>query len=97
MSDVPEILRPDGHAETDEQSLSSRNSQSQGPTDSHVISKSQSQGEGEGQEPKEISGAGWKQEVEIDEQITPGLENEDLWMLQRRFDKVSRPVGGSLV
>lgn len=90
MSDVPEILS-EGHVETDQKS--SRDAQSQGPTESHVISKTQV----EGQETKEISDIGWGQEFEIDGQITPGLPNEDLWMLLRRFDQVSSKWQNSLI
>lgn len=83
MSDVPEILRPEGHAERLDLSQSWKNSR--GPTDSHVISKPPVQSEG--QEYKETIDIGWGQQLDIDDQITAGLSNEDLWMLLRRFDK----------
>lgn len=64
----------------------------QGPTDSHAISHVEPDEKGLVQKAgasQEVSDIGWEHGPgEIGEHIVPGLLNEDLWMLIRRFDKV---------
>lgn len=66
--------------------------ENQGPTNSHAISQAVSDEEGLVQKAgasQEVSDIGWEHGPgEIGEQIVPGLANDDLWMLLRRFDKV---------
>lgn len=66
--------------------------ENQGPTDSHAISHVEPDEKGLVQKAgasQEVSDIGWEHgSGEIGERIVPGLLNEDLWMLIRRFDKV---------
>lgn len=66
----------------------------QGPTDSHAISQIDPDEEGLVQKAgktKAVSDIGWGQSpAAIEQRIMPGLSNEDLWLLIRRFDKVCR-------
>lgn len=66
----------------------------EGPTDSHILSQV-------GQDEKALlqkasdtattTDLGWNNTaVHFEEPLVAGLSNEDLWMLIRRFDKVSR-------
>jgi len=61
------------------------------PTDSHAISQVVPDEKGLIQKAAashEVSDIGWEHGPdEIGEQIVPGLANDDLWMLLRRFDK----------
>lgn len=65
----------------------------EGPTDSHVLSQIDQDEKGLSQmasETTEITNIGWDESPNlIEEPLVAGLSNEDLWMLIRRFDKVS--------
>ncbi|KAL4796699.1 hypothetical protein BDV19DRAFT_360273 [Aspergillus venezuelensis] len=67
-----------------------------GPTDSHVLSQVSPSADDElherglahkAGETEEVSDLGWGQSDDIHERIVPGLSNEDLFLLIRRFDK----------
>ncbi|KAL4973929.1 hypothetical protein BDW66DRAFT_140986 [Aspergillus desertorum] len=66
-----------------------------GPTDSHILSQTKpADHEAKGLahhagevEPGEISDIGWGSSETVQERIVPGLSNEDLFMLIRRFNK----------
>ena len=64
-----------------------------GPTDSHVLSQVDQDEKGLAQkagETAEITNVGWGEHADhVAEPLVAGLSNEDLWMLIRRFDKVS--------
>lgn len=64
-----------------------------GPTDSHVLSQTIPDDEAKGLahtagESGLVSDIGWDQTDVIAERIVPGISNEDLFLLVRRFDKV---------
>jgi hypothetical protein len=67
----------------------------EGPTDSHVLSQVDQDEKGLSQkagDTAEITNIGWGESPDlIEEPLVAGLSNEDLWMLIRRFDKVSNP------
>ena len=67
-----------------------------GPTDSHILSQTKPQdNEAKGlahrageNEPGQVSDIGWGSSDTVQERVVPGLSNEDLFMLIRRFNKV---------
>lgn len=65
----------------------------EGPTDSHILSQVEPQEKGlahRAGDTDEVTDLGWNASAEdIQEPLIAGLSNEDLWMLIRRFDKVS--------
>lgn len=64
----------------------------EGPTDSHVLSQVEQDEKGliqKAGETPEITDFGWNNLTDHDEPLIHGLSNEDLWILIRRFDKVS--------
>ncbi|CBF85245.1 hypothetical protein AN1625.2 [Aspergillus nidulans FGSC A4] len=66
-----------------------------GPTDSHILSQTKPQdNEAKGlahrageNEPGQVSDIGWGSSDTVQERVVPGLSNEDLFMLIRRFNK----------
>jgi hypothetical protein len=64
----------------------------EGPTDSHVLSQVEQEDKGliqKAGETADITDVGWNNPADQAEPLIAGLSNEDLWMLIRRFDKVS--------
>ncbi|KAL2870158.1 DUF3292 domain-containing protein [Aspergillus lucknowensis] len=95
MSDVPEALLPNRPKQEKLERAFAGGKQStcgQEPTDSHAISQVKPEegprglvhkaGESEG-----ISDIGWGKSDIIEERIIPGISNEDLFLLIRRFNK----------
>lgn len=63
----------------------------EGPTDSHVLSQVEQVEKGliqKAGETADITDVGWTNLADHTEQLIAGLQNEDLWMLIRRFDNV---------
>lgn len=96
MSDAPESLRAPLQ-ELDKSLMKDEISHDDlGPTDSHILSQVEPEEEAKGLAQKagvtnKVSDIGWGESDEIEERIVTGLSNEDLWMLIRRFNKVSLP------
>lgn len=65
----------------------------EGPTDSHALSQIEPEEKGLTQQTgdsSDVTDLGWSSPADcIEEPLIAGLLNEDLWMLIRRFDKVS--------
>lgn len=64
----------------------------EGPTDSHVLSQVEQKDKGliqKAGETARVTDVGWNNLADHAEPLIAGLSNEDLWMLIRRFDKVS--------
>jgi hypothetical protein len=62
------------------------------PTDSHALAMAEHDEKGSAQEPHdmEVKDLGWQEPVsKIANPLVGGLPNEELWVLIRRFDKVS--------
>jgi hypothetical protein len=63
------------------------------PTDSHGLAAADHEQKGAAQEEHfeaEVKDLGWSEsKQEIPQPLVGGIENEELWMLVRRFDKVS--------
>lgn len=93
---VTEILPiPSGmHSVTDPNTREAANSLEDDPSLSHALATEDHEVKGlaqMGQEPKgeEVLDLGWNQKKpEIAEPLVGGLDNEELWLLMRRFDKV---------
>ncbi|KAL4928894.1 DUF3292 domain-containing protein [Aspergillus undulatus] len=97
MSDVPDSLFPNNPTYSEIHDAFAGKKQSpasdaSGPTDSHVLSQTSPDDEAKGLahkagETEEVSDLGWGQADDIQERIVPGLSNEDLFLLIRRFGK----------
>jgi hypothetical protein len=62
------------------------------PTDSHALAMAEPEEKGQAQQPHEaeVKDLGWQEPVsKIANPLVGGLPNEELWVLIRRFDKVS--------
>ena len=64
-----------------------------GPTDSHILAQIEQDEKGLSQkagDTSETTDIGWNDSgVHLEQSIVAGISNEDLWMLIRRFNKVS--------
>jgi hypothetical protein len=97
MSDVPDALLPGNPKQQEiERAFAGRKGPDgvEGPTDSHALSKFSPDDEAKGLahragETEHVSDIGWGKSDIIEERIVPGLSNEDLFLLIRRFNKVS--------
>jgi hypothetical protein len=97
MSDVPDALLPGNPKQQEiERAFAGRNDADgiEGPTDSHALSKLSPDDEAKGLAHKagdteHVSDIGWGKSDVIEERIVPGLSNEDLFLLIRRFNRVS--------
>ncbi|KAL4779946.1 hypothetical protein BJX76DRAFT_364780 [Aspergillus varians] len=95
MSDVPDSLlqnTPEHQKIQDAFAGSLQSNGDNGPTDSHILSQVNPDDEAKGLahkagETDHISDIGWGRTDVIDERIVPGLSNEDLFLLIRRFNK----------
>ncbi|KAL3485667.1 hypothetical protein BJX62DRAFT_216808 [Aspergillus germanicus] len=95
MSDVPDALLPGNPKQQEiERAFAGRKGPDgvEGPTDSHALSKFSPDDEAKGLahragETEHVSDIGWGKSDIIEERIVPGLSNEDLFLLIRRFNK----------
>ncbi|KAL3461196.1 hypothetical protein BJX64DRAFT_300208 [Aspergillus heterothallicus] len=95
MSDVPDALLPNNPKQAEiERAFAGKKDANgvEGPTDSHTLSKFSPDDEAKGLahkagETDEVSDIGWGKSDIIAERIVPGLSNEDLFLLIRRFNK----------
>ncbi|KAL2844135.1 hypothetical protein BJY01DRAFT_215180 [Aspergillus pseudoustus] len=95
MSDVPDALLPNNPKQAEiERAFAGKKDANgiEGPTDSHALSKFSPDDEVKGLaheagETEEVSDIGWGKSDIIEERIVPGLSNEDLFLLIRRFNK----------
>lgn len=81
----------DTQAVTDPGKTETSNSLPDGPSFSHALATDDHEVKGLAQQEhaKEVLDLGWNQEKqEIAAPLVGGLDNEELWMLTRRFDKV---------
>lgn len=84
----------DAQAVTEPENTETSHSLPDGPTLSHALATDDHDVKGLAQQehPQEVLDLGWNQEKrEIAEPLVGGLDNEELWMLTRRFDKVRHP------
>lgn len=77
-----------------EAKLAVAESSASGPTDSHILSQVNPDEEAKGLahkagEDNQLSDIGWGRSDVIEERIVQGLSNEDLFLLIRRFNKVT--------
>ncbi|KAI9367464.1 hypothetical protein BJX61DRAFT_528349 [Aspergillus egyptiacus] len=94
MSDVPDSLLPNNpaHEDIDRAFAGGHTVNDSAPTDSHLHSTWSPDEEDKGLahkagETNDVSDIGWGRSDVIAERIVPGLSNEDLFLLIRRFDK----------
>ncbi|KAL2818020.1 hypothetical protein BJX63DRAFT_419336 [Aspergillus granulosus] len=95
MSDVPDALLPSNHKQEEIERAFTGEKDANGigaSTDSHALSKFSPDDETKGLahkagETERVSDIGWGKSDIIDERIVPGLSNEDLFLLIRRFNK----------
>lgn len=86
---IPDTMVP----VTDPDKTESANSLSEQPTSSHALAMADHDQKGAAQEvhDREVKDLGWTTgNDKIPNPLVGGMPNEDLWVLVRRFDKVSR-------
>lgn len=86
---IPDTMAP----VTDPDKTESANSLSEQPTSSHALAMADHDQKGAAQEAhdREVKDLGWTTgNDKIPNPLVGGMPNEDLWVLVRRFDKVSR-------
>ncbi|KAL3469490.1 hypothetical protein BJX99DRAFT_69885 [Aspergillus californicus] len=97
MSDVPPSLLPNNPAQDEMHKAFAGEKQpledtAGGPTDSHILSQVDPDEGTKGLahiagETEHVTDIGWGRSDDIEERIVPGLSNEDLFLLIRRFNK----------